>query len=225
MRRSILVSVLTLTALGAMPAAALTNPFTENFAENNANWRDAASNGLTWVEAGGPDGSSYVSGGFNYLGFVGPFGSGPITFRGNASADASGDAFVGDWNTGNVNQVSTWFRHNAPVDLTLLLRITFAGFPAVSYQSPTQVAPNTWTLLTFDVGPGAPCILEGAASCEAVKANVGNIQFGTNAPEALTGLDQVITLDLDQVAIVPEPGTALLLAAGLLGLAVRGRRA
>jgi hypothetical protein len=44
------------------------------------------------------------------------------------------------------------------------------------------------------------------------------VQFGTNVPASLSALDQTFTLDLDKVSI-PEPGTMLLLASGLLGLA------
>ena len=119
--------------------------------------------------------------------------------------------------------MSAWFRHDAPVDLTLLLRITFAGFPAVSYQGSTSIAPNTWTHVSFDVGPGSTCIEEGG-TCDAVKANVGNVQFGTNAPEALTALDRAITLDIDGITLVPEPGTVAMVGLGLVGLASAGRR-
>ncbi|CAG0970516.1 hypothetical protein MYXO_01272 [Myxococcaceae bacterium] len=223
MRHSFFALLLTATALGSSQAAALDVPFTEEFETGNSNWRDAGSNPLGWAASGGPDGSSYATGSFNYLGFVGPFGSGPITFRGNASAAASGGAFAGDWNTGGVTRVGAWFRHDAPVDLTLLLRITLVGFPAVAYQGSTPIAPNTWTFVQFDVGPGDPCVEEGT-TCDAAKANVGNIQFGTNAPEALTTLDRAIELDIDGITIVPEPGTLVLLTSGALGLGLVARR-
>ena len=85
MRRPILAMLFFAMALGSSQgtASALTVPFTEDFASNVAGWRDNASNALTFASTGGPDGGSYASGQFNYLGFVSPFGGGPVTFRGN----------------------------------------------------------------------------------------------------------------------------------------------
>ena len=60
----------------------------------------------------------------------------------------------------------------------------------------------------------------------AALASVAHLQFGTNAPAALTGSNQAFTLDLDKVTIsaVPEPTALLLLASGLAGLAWQSRR-
>jgi hypothetical protein len=225
MRRSFRSILLLAAALGMSPgsASALTLPFTEDFASSVSGWRNAASDPLTFVASGGPDGSSYASGQFNYLGFVSPFpGGGPVTFRGNASADASGGAFVGDWVAGGVTTTSAWVRHDAPVDLTFFLRVA-GNAPGAIYGSSVVVAPNVWTLVTFDTSPGAPCTPEGG-TCAGALAAVRNVQFGTTVPSALSSLDRAITLDIDQIAIVPEPGTLLLAGAGLAAVGATRRR-
>jgi len=210
------------------PSQALTVPFTEGFVTDNANWRDGNSNPLACEPAGGPDGSSHVTGSFNYLGFTNPFGGGPVVFRGQQGFGSSGGAFVGDWLTGGVRTLTAFVRHDAPVALTYFLRLATAGnFPGAAWDSPVVVEPDTWTRITFDLDPSAPCTPEfppPGGSCAAALASVGNVQIGTSAPEALTMLDEDITLDLDRVSIVPEPGTGLLAALGLSLLGALGRR-
>ena len=57
-------------------------------------------------------------------------------------------------------------------------------------------------------------------TCAEALAGVGNVQIGTSAPAALTTLDVPFALAIDKITIsnVPEPGTALLAAFGLLGI-------
>ena len=229
MRRSLLTMFMAAAVLGGSQgtASALTVPFTEDFTANVAGWRDSNNaNLLTFVGSGGPDGGSYASGQINYFGFSNPFGGGAVTFRGQQSGGASGGAFVGNWLTGGVKEVSVWVRQNTTEDLTFFMRIATAGnFPGATYNSSTIVTPNTWTLLTFATDPSSPCSPEfpGPGTCADALANVGNVQFGTNVPASLALLDQSFTLDLDKVSI-PEPGTLLLMASGLLGLASVSRR-
>lgn len=218
-------------SLAAAPAEALTVPFTENFTSDVASWRDGNSNPLTWVEDGGPDGSSHASGGYNYLGFSNPFGGGPVTFRGQAGFGSSGGAFGGDWLSAGVNELTAWVRHEAGVPLTFFLRLATAGnFPGATWDSPTLVESGEWTLVRFDLDPSAPCEPEfpgppGSGSCAAALANVGNVQIGTSAPESLTSQDRVVPLAIDQITIVPEPGSLVLATFGLAGLGVLRRRA
>jgi hypothetical protein len=214
-------------ASGAGAASALTVPFTEDFTTHVAGWENATNNPLSFVASGGSDGGSYASGTFNYFNFVGPFGSGPVTFRGQDEDNASGLAFVGDWIAGGVQTVSIWVRQNTTETLGYFLRIaTSANFPGAVINSTTLVAPNTWTQVSFDIDPNSPLCTGEGVTCAQALANVAHLQFGTTAPAALTGLDQVFTLDIDKITIssVPEPTTMLLLAGGLAGLAWQSRR-
>ncbi len=230
MRRSLLTMFMAAAVLGGSQgtASALTVPFTEEFATTVSNWRNSNNSELlTFVASGGPDGSSYASGQINYFGFSNPFGGGATVFRGQQSGGASGGAFVGNWLAGGVHEVSIWVRQNTTENLTFFLRIATAGnFPGATYNSSTVVVPNTWTLVTFATDPASPCFPEfppPGGTCADALAIVGNVQFGTNVPASLAALDQSFTLDLDKVSI-PEPGTLLLLASGLLGFAGISRR-
>jgi len=208
----------------AGPAGAVTVPFTETFAVDNAGWEDNVNDPLAWVPSGGPDGSSYASGSFDFTDFVEPFpGAGPIVFRGNGADDASGDAFVGDWILDGVLELSAFVRHDAPVDLEFIARLAGPqNFPAVALTPPGNVvSPNTWTEIVFEI-PGSFCTPESfdpTATCEDILASIGRVQFGTDAPQDLIDQGLSVTFDLDNVTVVPEPGTGLLLGSSLLGLA------
>jgi len=216
-----------LVAMASGPATALTVPFTEDFASNAAGWVDAANGALTFNATGGPDAGSFVSTAFNYFGFSNPFGGGPVIFRGHAANAASGGAFVGDWSNGNVTQASAWVFQSTGVDLSFFLRVasTF-NFPGAVIGSNQVVHSGEWTLVTWLIDANNPLCTGEGVSCAQALASVGNVQIGTNAPASLVGTNGSFGLAIDKVAIaaVPEPGTALLAAAGLLGLGALGRR-
>jgi len=212
---------------GAGAASALTVPFTEDFTSGVAGWRNGANTAdLSHVASGGPDGGAYASGTFNYFGFVPPVpGAGPVTFRGQDEFSFSGLSFVGNWITGGVEELSVWVRQNTSETLTYFMRVASSfNFPGAVILSTTPVLPNTWTLVTFDIDPSNPLCFGEGVTCAQALANVAHLQFGTSAPAALTGLDQAFTLEIDKIQLVPEPGTTLLFASGLAGIAWFGAR-
>jgi hypothetical protein len=150
--------------------------------------------------------------------------------RANASNDASGSAFVGDWTPAGVLEVSAWVYQETGVDLTFYLRLTTpAGFPGAVFLNPTVVPTNSWTQLFFEIAATTPpCTPESPpmqpSTCPPTLADVGNLQFGTSAPAALITQDQAFRIGVDQVTITPEPGTSVLLASALGTLAWQGRR-
>lgn len=217
-------------------ASAVTVPFTEEFASNVSGWENNVSNPLTWVASGGPDGSSYASGSFDFTGFVAPFpGAGPIVFRAHDSDDASGDAFVGNWTTAGVAAVTAWVRHDAeddagnPVELTWVLRIaTGANFPGAAFTpSSTLTSPGGWTKITFWIDPNLDCSPESFSpsyTCADALTTVANFQLGVDAPQALIDDGRVVAFDVDRVRLVAEPAALAWSALGLAGLASAGRR-
>jgi len=224
-------------ALASGTAGAATIPFTEDFTSTVEGWEDNANDPLTWVASGGPDGSSYASGAFDFTDFVAPFpGAGPIVFRAQDEDNASGGAFIGDYVSEGVLSASAWVRHDAPVAMELILRVaTASNFPGAAIASADgSVLPNTWTQVFFSLDPdsgfctaetftpGATC--SSAASLE----NIGHFQLGYDAPQPLIDDGVTVTFDVDQASLsadpVPEPTALALVASGLLGLGRLGRR-
>jgi len=221
------VSSFALALLVTSQATALTVPYEEDFASDSANWLNFNSSAvLTHEASGGPDGGSYASGTFNFVNSA--FGDqGPVIHRGTTTpfGPSSEGNFFGDWLTGDVRNFSAWVRHDAPTPLTYFARFADPNnSPGASAVRFSPVFPNTWTQLEFSISPDSPNFVtfEGQ-SFEAVFDNIGRVQVGVSIPEALAGVDQQITFDLDKVAIaVPEPATLFLLSSALvIGLGCR----
>ena len=197
-------------------------PFTEEFATDTANWKDFASLDVTRVASGGPDGSAYVTSSNAFTNAV--MGS-VIQFRGHDMFNSSGDAFVGDWLAADIGRLSAYVRHNGPEPLAYFARLaTPFNFPGVIIGSPTAVQPNAWTLVEFEISQSNPLLtVEGPPSnYSATLSNVGNVQFGARVPSGQETNATLYTFDLDQVTIVPEPASVLLVAAAA-GVVLLGR--
>lgn len=214
---SVVAAMATVWSVATVQAAVV--PFTEEFAADNAAWKDAAGADLAFVAAGGPDGSGFVTTPFS---FAASAADAPLTvMRGQDSYDSSADAFVGNWISDGVTQFTAWVRHNAPMPLTLFARFaTPVNFPGAAGIEFAPVLPNTWTLLTIEINPTSPQIVyEGpTANYNSVFGNVGNVQIGISVPGALAGSTQPLTLDLDKPTIVPEPAALGMMTLGALAL-------
>jgi hypothetical protein len=201
----------------AAPASAVSVPFTEDFALNASGWLNAVSGPLTWNASGGPDGGSYVS---STLGSIS--GNGTIHFRANDSANASGDAFVGNW-IGSVSVLTAQVIHDAPVPIDFFFRFAGAtpGQAMVGLQ-PVAIAPNTWTTISIAIDPLA--LTPAGGTFASVMGNVANLQIGVSVPVAQVNIPFSYGLDKLTVVPIPEPATAGILAGGLALLGWGRRR-
>jgi hypothetical protein len=207
--------VASIVLLVTSSVTAVTVPFTEGFASGAANWRDSASNPVSYVATGGVGGAGdgYISVERAFSPTADPNFASTI-FRGHDGFDSSGDAFVGDWLGASVSKFSFWIRQNASSELSFGTRFaTSANSPgANALSSLGLVAPaNVWTQLEIPVSPAA-IAPEGPASFFAhVFSNLGNLQISVRPG---TSVGSTVRFDLDQVSIVPEPTTFVLLIAG-----------
>ena len=221
------ISGLAAVLLGASAAgAALQNPFTESFGADNANWRNFnAGADLNWLPAGSFNGSSYVSGGFNFANSV--VDDTPVIFRGQDEFGHSGGAFDGDYIAGGVAEFSAFVRHNAPVPLNFFARFSGPGnFPGATAISFIPVQPNTWTPIIIDISSTSPQFVSfentdyetvfGANPLNGF-AGIGHVQVGVSVTNAIEGFDQELTFDIDDISITPTPATLLALG-GLVAL-------
>ncbi len=217
MRRAL--SALAWALLPAVAAAQPTVPFTEDFANDSANWRGATGvNSLAWHATGGPDGGAYASGPFNFVN-SNP-GDTPGLLRGQQAYGSSGGAFSGNWIDAGVSLFTMQVRHDAPLPLTFFTRfaspLNFPGGVAIAFQ---PVRPNEWTPISIPINPGNPQFVTFEGSdFQTVFSNIGNIQVAVEVPAELAGRNQAFNFDIDKVSIVPEPATLTLLAPGLLWL-------
>ncbi len=204
-------AALAILIAAAVPTTALVVPFTEDFAVGNSNWTTGNTNiAAGWSSAGGVLDGSYITS----TGTVLTTGFGAIVFRGNAAADASGDAFVGDWLTGGVSNFSAFVRHDAPTALNIYARID-AGAGRAGSSIDFSVPSGTWFQLNIPI-VDAPTSFQsyGAGTFATVFNNIQNVQIAVSTNQAPAVVGQTYNFSLDRVAVVPEPGTS-----GLLGLA------
>lgn len=195
----------------AFPASGLVVPFTEDFSAGNARWSTGNTNvAAGWSANGGVMDGAYITS----AGTVLTTGFGAIVFRGNASADASGDAFVGDWLAGGVSAFSAFVRHNAPIALNLYARLD-AGAGRAGSSIDFSVPADTWFQLNVPI-VNSPSSFQsfGAGSFNTVFNGIQNVQIAISTNQAPAVIGQTYSIGLDRVSVVPEPGSASLLASG-----------
>lgn len=221
--------VLPLILPAIIGTAGAVTTFTETFDAGASGWlNNAAPNATpTHVTTGGVGNSGYISHtAASVTATSGSFGS-PFTqlmFRANNAADASGDAFVGNWITGGVATMTVSLRHNHAASLDFYIRIAGSAGAGASLTTGYTVLPDTWTEVTFDITDGNPPFSSyGAApGFSSAFSNIQNLQLGLYLPEGTyTGL----TMDIDNVGItvIPEP-SSILLGVAAMALAFNRRR-
>ena len=214
-----------LGCLGAVHAVSLL-PFTENFEVSSSSWLNSSSQAPVYSAGGGVGGSGsiFTSGTIDTSGF------GPIIFRGNSAAGASGGAFVGNWLSAGVSEFSAYVWHNGPVALNFYARFDKGAGSAASSNN-FLVAPSTWTEINIPIldslgTTGQIFQSYGAAGpggFNSIFSDIKNIQIALGAAQDASTHGQTYTVGLDSVSIVPEPGTGMLLILGL-GLVASSRR-
>ena len=203
------VSFILLIALIAatMSAKALIVPFTEDFSTGASNWLNGSSAAPTWSATGGVDNGGYVSASSTVINT----GFGAIVFRGNASADASSDAFVGNWITGGVSTFSAHVYHDAPVALNFYARLD-AGAGRAGSSVDFTVPSATWFQLSVPITDASSSFQSyGAGTFATVFNNIQNVQIAMSTNQAPAVLGQTYNIGLDKVSVVPEPRTWSLL--------------
>ena len=200
-------------------AMAVTNPFTETFSSSAANWSSSSSfTPLNYIASGGPDGSGYASVDFSFVNNL-P-GDQPLVFRGQSNFGSSGNAFVGNWLAAGVTGYSFSVRQHATGPISFFARFAPAAGPGAVALFDVAAVAGEWTTYTLAISPATPFIYEGT-NFNATFSNIARVQVGVLVDNVTAG--QVVTLDIDNVSIVPAPGVALLPLAGLLAAGRRRR--
>lgn len=212
--------------VGVLPisAAAVEVPFTEEFVEDAANWRESSGTmSLAWAMSGGPDDSSHAHGVFNFIDSV--EGDTPAMFRAHDEYGSSGGAFEGDWIDAGVTEFSAMVLHDAGVPLSFFTRFASPdNFPGAIGVEFAPVPSGRWSRLSFAIDPNNPQFVSFEGSdFETVFSRIGHIQIGVTVPEALAGVDRDITFRIDKPSVVPEPAALALIGIGGLVLLRRRR--
>lgn len=209
------IATIGIFAACASYASAIIVPFNEPFSGPAANWSSAASfSPLTYVAAGGPDGSAYATRPTSFAANgVGEF---PILFRAQSNFNSSNNAFVGDWIASGVATFTYSVRHHAATPVDFFARFGPSAGPGAVALAPVSLPPNQWMTFTIPIDPSTPFIYEGTSF--AAFANIARVQVGVIIDPSLAGQAGPFAFDIDNVGITPAPGTAglLVIAAGLL---------
>ncbi len=197
-----------IAAVVASSASAAVVPFTENFATDAANWTGPAG-------PAGYDPAGHIAAETNVNSAA--FGV-VIALRGQSANNASGGAFVGNWITDGVSALTFSVRHSAPVPMNFGARLTTpVNFPGAIGIDFVPVMPGVWTTVTIPISASYPgwVSFEGS-DFNTIFSNIGNVQLLYSVPQSLAGTGTLVRVEADDVSIVPAPGVAAVLGAGLL---------
>lgn len=200
-------------------AMAVINPFTETFSSSAANWSSSSAfTPLTYFGSGGPDGSGYASVNYSFANNL-P-GDQPLVFRGQSNFGSSGNAFVGNWIAAGVTQFSFSVRHTSTAPMAFFARFAPAAGPGAVAVFNTAAVAGEWTTYSVSIAPATPFVYEGT-NFNTAFSNVARVQIGVLVDDAVAG--RTVTLDIDNVGIIPAPASALIPLAGLLAAGRRRR--
>lgn len=222
MLQNTLTTMTFLAAVGlAGPVHALTNPYTESFADGASGWT-TGTNPNEIVASGGADGGAYFSTVASTA--ASGFGSVQVLFRCETAACSDG-AFFGDWRD-DVAVLSWYFRHDADVALQAYARIAApTNNPGASAVVTTLVQPGTWTRIDLAIDPLNPEFISfSGQSFDAVFDDVGRVQLGISIPAGYVGTNLRFDLDTVSLSPVPEPQTYALFGIGIALLAAAAKR-
>lgn len=220
--------VFAVTCLAISTAShAVTVPFTEDFSSGDAGFTNDVNAAPIYSATGGPGGSAYIRNDFNFSGtspspFPGSPATSPPLFR--AGSTSSGGAFVGNWITDGVSQISFDVRHDITGTVDFYARFASpTNFPGATAVSFTPVATNTWQTITIDINPSNPEFVSfSGTNFNTVFSNIGIVQFGIVVPSGLIGQNVNQNIDLANVNVIPEPASVMTLLG--LGSVVMLRR-
>ncbi|CAN5702648.1 hypothetical protein BH11PLA1_BH11PLA1_08620 [soil metagenome] len=222
-------------ALAPQTARALTNPFTETFATDNANWRRAdALTGADFAVTGSTaDGTGSISTTRSFSNDPVSTTQPPVLFNARSAFNSSGNNLFGDYLAGGVTTFSFDIRQNTPAALTAFVRFAGANnFPGATAIGLTPVQPNVWTTITISINPASPNFVsfEGTDfatvfGAGALNGNLGiqRLQLGVFVPQSLAFSTPTYTFEIDNLRIVPSPSTFIGAAFGILALTRRRR--
>ncbi|MFG0275502.1 MAG: hypothetical protein ACF8QF_10635 [Phycisphaerales bacterium] len=217
------VGVAAALASAAVASAGLVGT-AETFGSGSANWTNATGTAfLDWSPAGGPDGSAFASGVFDFTNSVD--GDTPVILRAETPTGASAGALFGDYITGGVTELRFSVRHDGPAPLTFFTRFATAGnFPGATAIAFAPVFANAWTEVSIAIDPNSPAFVTFEGSdFSTIFSNVGRLQFGVSVDAGLAGFDQPVRFDIDNVRLIPAPGGIGLAGLALIGCARRRR--
>ena len=217
-------ATITVSGFATTYARAAINPFTETFASGPVDWRDLGSTvDAQWFASGALDGTAYISATVDVD--TTPTQFDPAVLRAQANFGTNGSsngAFVGNWLTQGVTTLSFDVRHDAPIALKPFFRLASpSNFPGAAVIGLPVVQPNTWTHVDVSLDPSMTTIALEGFPLNDVLASVGNLQFGMQVA-SIRGQAVTMRMDIDNVAITPAPGAAVLF--GVIGLAGAARR-